>query len=357
MSTLKNILETAPDNLIIFDSFVKADSVTNRGGYKSIQVAVSGGSDSDVVMDIIKKVYYGIDINFVYFDTGIEFQGTKDHLDYLEKLHNTKIHRVRAIKPIPVSVREYGSPFISKRVSEMISRLQAHNFDFANADSFNYDQALICYPKCMGALKWFYNWYPNSLNEDGSIKAISSFNIDRNKYLREFLISNPPSFKISNKCCHWAKKKVAEKFQKENNIDLNIIGVRKSEGGNRATKIQGCYDRKDGISNYRPIFFYKNADKLEYNEHYNIVNSICYSKYGMSRTGCAGCPYAKDFEEELKIIKNNEPKLFKAVNNIFGESYKYTREFNKFKAGKSTKFAKKITKKVYFKENNERYKI
>lgn len=45
---------------------------------------------------------------------------------------------------------------------------------------------------------------------------------------------------------------------------------------------------------------------------------------------CACCPYGRDFEEELKIIEKYEPKLFIAVNNIFGESYKYTRKYREF---------------------------
>ena len=36
------------------------------------------------------------------------------------------------------------------------------------------------------------------------------------------------------------------------------------------------------------------------------------------------------FEEELKIIHDHEPNLFKAVNNIFKDSYSYTREYKEF---------------------------
>lgn len=55
------------------------------------------------------------------------------------------------------------------------------------------------------------------------------------------------------------------------------------------------------------------------------------------RTGCAGCPFGKDFENELKIIEEYEPKLYKAVNNIFGESYEYTRKFLEFRKELSQK--------------------
>ena len=45
---------------------------------------------------------------------------------------------------------------------------------------------------------------------------------------------------------------------------------------------------------------------------------------------CSGCPYGRDFEEELRIIEEHEPKLYKAVNNIFKDSYEYTRKYREF---------------------------
>lgn len=51
----------------------------------------------------------------------------------------------------------------------------------------------------------------------------------------------------------------------------------------------------------------------------------------MTRTGCAGCPFGSKFEEELEIIEKYEPKLHKAINNIFKDSYEYTRQYREFK--------------------------
>ena len=50
----------------------------------------------------------------------------------------------------------------------------------------------------------------------------------------------------------------------------------------------------------------------------------------MTRTGCAGCPFGRDFEFELEIMGKYEPKLFRAVNIIFGSSYEYTRKYREF---------------------------
>lgn len=74
----------------------------------------------------------------------------------------------------------------------------------------------------------------------------------------------------------------------------------------------------------------RNTNFTKKEKHYGIVHSKCYTEYGLERTGCAGCPYGRDFEQELKIIQKCEPKLFVAVNNIFGGSYEYTRKYREF---------------------------
>lgn len=81
---------------------------------------------------------------------------------------------------------------------------------------------------------------------------------------------------------------------------------------------------------YRPIFWLKQEDKEEYERHFNVQHSDCYTKYGLKRTGCAGCPFGKNFEYELEIMKKYEPKLYKAALHIFGASYEYTRAYKKF---------------------------
>lgn len=152
-----------------------------------------------------------------------------------------------------------------------------------------------------------------------------------NKWLKEFMILNPPTFKISDKCCKYAKKDVGNKCIKENGYELDIIGVRKAEGGNRATAYKNCFDENgDGCDNYRPLFWYTNSDKEEYERHYGIEHSRCYEEYGLKRTGCAGCPFSGDIEFNLEVIQKYEPKLYKAVNNIFGDSYEYTKKYKKF---------------------------
>lgn len=180
------------------------------------------------------------------------------------------------------------------------------------------------YPKCRSSLRWWCNQWGEG----------SQFNISYTKELKEFMIKNPPTFKISGKCCAGAKKNNAKKYLEKVNADLNMYGVRKAEGGARATAYKSCFDNAKEGQNwdvYRPIFWFSNKDKEEYKQLFGIVHSDCYKRYGLKRTGCAGCPFGKEFEKELDIIQQYEPKLHKAVNNIFGESYEYTRKFIKFR--------------------------
>lgn len=164
------------------------------------------------------------------------------------------------------------------------------------------------------------------------MKKPSHFNIDQFKYLKEFMIANPPDFKISDKCCQGAKKDTSHKYISTHELDLNILGLRGAEGGVRATNIKGCFSHyEDKFDVYRPIWWFKDKDKQEYKDYYNLTYSDCYEVYGFNRTGCSCCPFGSNFSSELEIVKQYEPLLYKAVNNIFGKSYEYTRKYKQFK--------------------------
>lgn len=307
-----------PQNEEIFKSFL----VTNKKmlDYKSIVVSVSGGSDSDIMLDLTYRLSKS-NVRYVFFDTGLEYKATKEHLRNIEEKYGIEIEIIQAIKPIPITCRDYGQPFLSKQISEYIERLQRHSFKWEDK---TFEELYTEYPNCKVALRWWCNAWGEG----------SKFNINRNKGLKEFIISNPPNFKISNKCCKYAKKDPVHKFIADNNFDLNCYGVRKSEGGSRSSAYKNCFSdnsQKNKVDEYRPIFWYKDETKRVYEKHFDVTHSKCYTQYGLKRTGCAGCPYGKDFEEELKIIHDHEPNLYKAVCNIFKDSYEYTRKYNNFK--------------------------
>lgn len=120
----ENSLDT--QNFTIVDGYAKAVSVLSRS-YTPL-CSISGGSDSDIVLDIIHNVDEKKNVRYFWIDTGLEYQATKEHLDYLENKYGIEIERVKACTPIPTCCKEYGQPFLSKYVSEQIMRLQLHGF-------------------------------------------------------------------------------------------------------------------------------------------------------------------------------------------------------------------------------------
>ncbi len=306
---------------VVVDSIFKADSILNHKGYQNIAVSISGGADSDIMLDICSRLRD--DLRYLFFDTGIEYEATKRHLFYLEERYGIKIERIPASIPVPLGCSRFGVPFLSKFVSDNIYRLQKNGFQWEDKP---FSELIRLYPKCGSALKWWCNEYRQEGYEN------SFFEISRHKHLKAFLVRYPPEFSISSKCCEGAKKAVSHSFNKENGIELSVIGVRKAEGGIRKMAYGGCFDSvtKYGNAQYRPLFWYRNADKRAYERSFEICHSDCYTVYGFRRTGCCCCPFGKEFDEELRVVWEREPKLYAAVNNIFKRSYEYTRLYRDF---------------------------
>ena len=286
--------------------------------HEKVMCSISGGWDSDIMLDLTIRCGGREKSTFCFFDTGLEYDATKEHIRYLEDTYRIKIKVLHPKKAIPTCCREYGVPFWSKFASEMIHRLQRNGFQWENE---SLDALFKKYPKCKAALRWWCNeWGENS-----------KFNIGHVNGLKEFILENPPQIFIAKTCCQKAKKDPAADEEK-NGYDLICTGVRKAEGGTRSTGFHSCFDQKfDGADYYRPLFWWTDQDKEQYTRFFNITRSDCYEVWGMDRTGCAGCPFGKNFEQELDLVQQYEPKRYQAINAIFGESYEYTRQFMAFR--------------------------
>lgn len=309
----------------IQNAYYKARTILSV--YDTVEVSLSGGSDSDVMLDLLYNIAkdrgWKDKYKYVFFDTGIEYEATKRHLDYLEQRYGITIDRVRSNVPVPLGCKQYGLPFLSKYVSEMIDRLQSVNFDFANDGYHSFHYLIEKYPNTISALRWWCD--EREQNEDGSP---SQFSINRFPFLKAFLIENPPPFRISAMCCKGAKKDTAHDYDESHKIELKCTGERKAEGGARASK-NSCFD--ESSHKLKPIFWFDDETKQVYEQQHNIVHSDCYTVYGFKRTGCAGCPFNSRFANDVAIAEKYEPKLAKAIKNIFGQSYEYTEAYKRYK--------------------------
>lgn len=303
----------------IQEAFAKHYNKFAYGEYKKIVVSVSGGADSDRLIDFIERIGYPEGtLQYVFFNTGMEYNATRQHLNDLEEKYGIKINRANAKMPVAIACKKYGVPFLSKQISNYIHRLQHNGFKWEDKP---FEELYKEYPKCKAALRWW-------CNEWGEGKRT---NISRRKWLKEFLIAYPPDFDISDMCCQKSKKDTAHKYQATVEADLSVQGLRKAEGGARSTAIQSCFTQTFcGCDTLRPLFWFKKKDCEEYDELFGIVHSCCYTKYGLSRTGCACCPFGQFFEKELEAARQYEPGLYKLANMVFSKSYEYTRKYKEF---------------------------
>ena len=317
MKTFTELLPLFPNNQTVLDTVAKTIDHIEDG--KKIMVSVSGGSDSDILVDLFERIGYEPgQVVYVWFDTGLEYEATKRHLVFLEEKYGIEIQRHKAKVPIPLAVKKYGVPFLSKQASEFIKRLQKKEFTWIDGEI---DELLQTFGRCESALKWWLN-----MKKDKR-QRISSF-----AGLKEFMKKSPPDFLISGDCCLYAKKNVSIELEKTTDAELLVSGERQAEGGVRASAYKSCYTPSGKrIARFRPVFYWTDADKKEYEVFCGVVHSDCYTVYGFKRTGCACCPFGSGFEHELEVIKEYEPKLYKAACNIFGPSYEYTRKYRKFK--------------------------
>ena len=81
-----------------------------------------------------------------------------------------------------------------------------------------------------------------------------------------------------------------------------------------------------------PLSIAEEYDKAWYKEKYNIRYSDAYEVYGLTRTGCCGCPISYKAVDDLELIRPYEPTLVKAAWNVFGKSYRYRQRYNEYKA-------------------------
>ena len=94
------------------DAIYKADGYIKT--HDKIAVSISGGSDSDIMADMIFKLDTEKKAEYIFMNTGLEYEATKRHLKDLENKYGIKIKEIKATKPIPMACKEHGLPFLSK---------------------------------------------------------------------------------------------------------------------------------------------------------------------------------------------------------------------------------------------------
>ena len=236
----------------------------------------SGGSDSDILIDVIERVREIFDfppVRYVFFNTGLEMKATKDHVRAIGEKYGVEITECRPKVGIVQAVRAHGVPFVSKIMSAGLEEWQkkdvplsvAVEYERAEDKAQKRRELSQRYPKCETLINFLC-----CCNSAGEPRPNIQLVINSSKYMRDFIGEHPPDFQISAKCCDYCKKQPAHSVQK--GYDMIITGERRAEGGMRSVPRKEnsslCFtETSSGQYRLRPLYYVTDEDKAWYKDY------------------------------------------------------------------------------------------
>lgn len=254
---------------------------------KNAYLSFSGGKDSTVLHYLLDMALPGNKIPRLYLNTGLEYT---DILKFVKgmKLKDNRIIIYNSNVNIPKMLEHVGYPFKSKEHSKIINLLQ-------NGSS----------------CEWVKNYM--DMERKSRYKCPKS--------LKEQLDSNYP-LRISDKCCNELKKKAGHRWAKENNKTIVMTGLRMEEGGQRANAKNCLVFSKDKLKEFKPLNPMR-GEWLEWFINYFDLQlcRLYYPPFNFQRTGCKGCPFALDLQDELDKLERYLPAEKKQCEFIWNKPY------------------------------------
>ena len=263
-------------------------------------LSFSGGKDSTILHHLLDMALPDNRIPRVFIDTGIEYTMIRDFVLELAK-NDDRFVILKPSKNIKQTLDKYGYPFKSKEF--------AHH----------------------------YGIFQRSGKTESVLKFLQESNGANNKLIvcptmlkPLFTEQNKLLFKVSSDCCRKMKKEPIKRWEKENHKTVTITGMRNAEGGQRAS-IKGCIlvDKKGKLAKFHPLIKVDDEWENMFIEQEKITMcSLYYPPYNFKRTGCKGCPFSLDLQEQLEIMELYMPNERKQCEYIWKPIYEEYRRLN-----------------------------
>lgn len=264
-------------------------------------VSFSGGKDSTVVLDLVRRV--NPEIPAIFSNTGLEFP---EIVKFAMSKDNVIV--VRPKKNFMQVLLEFGYPLISKDIS-----LRIRTARLMDGEKGYHSK------RCVMGTETF-------IGTDGQ-EHESFFNCE--KYLP---LSQLP-IRISDMCCRIIKEAPIAMYQKEHGLSP-IMGTMAAESRRRKKGwlTNGCNLFAGSNTRSMPIGFWTEQDVFWYIKKYKIPicsvygeivpetsasvknsNGICLKCSGRDRTGCTFCCYGVHLEEgetRFQKLAKTHPRLY-----------------------------------------------
>lgn len=298
-------------------------------GKDNVYVSFSGGKDSTVLLDLVRKIEPTIPAVFV--DTGLEYPEIRQ---FVKTFDNVTILRPKM--RFDEVIREYGYPLISKGVSECVSQGRIALKKGIEADDF------IAYTELVVMNKFkeipLRNDIPYPYRLQKLLGVAKDKNGDKSKFNKErYKPLLFVDFKISNMCCNVMKKAPAHAYTKSSGrFPMTAQTAEESMLRTQQWLKNGCngFDMKSPISN--PMSFWTEQDILQYikrtglriapvygeiayeraeNERYteplcDVECNLCTT--GAKRTGCIFCMFgaSRKGDDRFLRLKQKHPRQY-----------------------------------------------
>lgn len=273
--------------LLLFDRVEVIKTTIKKYGEQNFYISFSGGKDSTVLHHLIDEAIPENKIPRVFINTGIEYEYIRKYvIDLKQKddrfvIFNSNVN-------ITKMLHNKGYPFKSKEHSCKLAMYQSKGINTKSIERY--------------------------LDENNSFKC-------PDKLMYQF--TDEFELKISDRCCYELKKRPIQRYEKESGRNISILGLRMGEGGQRANH-NGCvvFDRNHSLKKFKPL----NPCGDDFIEWYIQRNDIklCklyYSPFNFHRTGCKGCPYSINLQEQLEIMDKYLPNERKQCELIWKPIY------------------------------------
>ena len=277
------------NEFLLQDRIAKIKSINEQYDLEhNAYISFSGGKDSTVLSHLVDEALPGNTIPRVFFNTGIEYKLLVSFVER-ERERDCRINIFVVGKNIKQTLEKVGYPFKSKEHSHNLCEWQKGN---RNATSIrNYfrlqDSGYRCCPK-----KLMY-------------QMDDSFTL-----------------KISDKCCYEFKKKPARDYEKQSGRSIVMTGMLQEEGGQRENLTCIITDKDGNIKKFHPLAITSSAFEDWYIKERNIeLCELYYEPYNFKRTGCKGCPYSLDLQNQLLVMAAYLPEERKQCEMIWGKVY------------------------------------
>lgn len=275
------------NDFLLTDRITKIQSVIKKYGEENFYISFSGGKDSTVLHHLVDMAVPGNSIPRVYADTGIELKVIRDFVLKL-KSDDDRFVMIKPSVPIKKMLAEDGYPFKSKEHSEYVDIYQRNGIT-KTADRYLHPA-----------------------------KERETFGCP--KKLR-YQFTDECSLRISDKCCFRMKEEPLARWQKENEKRYAIVGIMRDEGGRRNRAKCLAFSSSGTLERFQPLSVMSKEWEDWFIKEYHIELSNAYTKYGFKRTGCKGCPFNPNLQDDLDMLSDYFPAERKQCEDIWKPVY------------------------------------